>query len=41
MIKKETEKYIFDIIPKNILSFRFNVQKKTMRLVVKGYCLKK
>lgn len=41
MVKKEVQKYIFDIIPANILSFRFNVKEKTMRLVVKGYCLKK
>jgi len=41
IVKREVTKYIFDIIPKNILSFRFNVEKKTMYLVVKGYCLKK
>lgn len=41
MVKKEVLKYIFDIIPKNILSFKFNKEKKTMRLIVKGYCLKK
>lgn len=41
IVKKEVQKYIFDIIPANILSFKFNAEKKTMRLVVKGYCLKK
>lgn len=37
---KET-RYIFDVIPKNIVDFRFNTKSKTIKLVVKGYCLKK
>lgn len=41
IIKREVKRYIFDIIPKNIVKFRFNTKKKTMKLVVKGYCLKK
>jgi hypothetical protein len=41
MVKKTVTRYIFDIIPKNIVSFKFNIDKKTMCLVVKGYCWKK
>ena len=41
MVKKTVTRYIFDIIPRNVISFRFNVKKKTLCLVVKGYCLKK
>lgn len=37
MLKKTVTKYVFDIIPKNIVLFRFDRDKKIMRLVVKGY----
>lgn len=38
-LKKTVTKYVFDIVPKNIVSFKFNRQTKTMKLVVRGYCL--
>lgn len=41
MVLKQTTKYVFDIIPKNVVTFKFDRQKKTMILVVKGYCLTK
>ena len=41
VIKREVKRYIFDIVPKNIVKFRFNAERKTMKLVVKGYCLEK
>ena len=40
-LKKTVTKYVFDIVPKNILSFRFYRESKTMRLVVRGYCLER
>jgi hypothetical protein len=40
-LKKTVTKYVFDIVPKNVLAFRFYRKTKTMRLVVKGYCLKR
>ena len=40
-VKKTVTKYVFDIIPKNVVAFRFYRNTKTMRLVVKGYCLKR
>ena len=39
VMKRTVTKYVFDIVPKNIVLFRFDRRKKTMRLVVKGYCL--
>lgn len=39
--EKTVTKYVFDIVPKNVVEFRFNRETKTMRLVVKGYCLRK
>ena len=36
-VGKETFKYVFDIIPKNVVSFKFNREEKTMKLVVVGY----
>lgn len=41
VVSKTVTTYIFDIIPKNIVSFRFDRKKKMMRLVVKGYCMEK
>lgn len=41
LLKKTVTKYVFDIVPKNIVLFRFNRKRKTMRLVVKGYCLRR
>lgn len=38
-LKKTVTKYVFDIVPKNIVSFRFNSETRTMKLVVRGYCL--
>lgn len=38
-LKKTVTKYVFDIVPKNIVSFKFNRETKTMKLVVRGYCL--
>ena len=40
-LKKTVTRYVFDIVPKNVVSFRFDRKAKTMRLVVKGYCLKR
>lgn len=40
ILKKTVVKYVFDIIPKNIVAFRFYRSTKTMRVVVKGYCLR-
>ena len=40
-LKKTVTKYVFDIVPRNILAFKFYRDTKTMRLVVKGYCLKR
>lgn len=40
-VKKQTKRYIFDVIPKNIVKFKFYKEQKIMRLVVKGYCWKK
>ena len=36
-VGKETFKYVFDIIPKNVVSFSFDKDKKTMTIVVIGY----
>lgn len=36
-VGKETFKYVFDIIPKNVVSFKFNRKEKTMTMVVVGY----
>lgn len=36
-VGKQTFKYIFDIIPENVVSFRFDRENKTMILIVKGY----
>ena len=41
ILKKTVVKYVFDIIPKNIVAFRFYRSTKTMRVVVKGYCLRR
>ncbi len=40
ILKKMVMKYVFDIIPKNIVAFRFYRKTKTMRDVVRGYCLR-
>jgi len=40
-LKQTIVKYVFDIVPKNIVAFRFYRKTKTMRVVVKGYCLKR
>lgn len=40
-LKKTVTKYVFDIVPKNIVSFKFYRDKKTMKLVVRGYCLER
>ena len=40
-LKKTVTKYIFDIIPKNIVAFRFYREQKIMRVVVRGYCLER
>ncbi len=34
---KKVVRYIFDIIPKNVVEFRFDTERKKMRLVVKGF----
>ena len=39
LVKKVVTQYIFDIVPKNIVTFRFDPERRQMRLVVKGYCL--
>ncbi len=36
-VGKETFKYVFDIVPKNVVSFKFHKEDKTMTLVVIGY----
>lgn len=36
-VGKETFKYVFDIIPKNVVSFKFNKKEKTMTIIVIGY----
>ena len=36
-VDKLTFKYVFDIVPKNVVSFKFNKEDKTMTLIVKGY----
>ena len=41
ILKKTVVKYVFDIVPKNIVAFRFYRSTKTMRVVVKGYCLRR
>lgn len=41
ILKKTVVKYVFDIIPKNIVAFRFYRNTKTMRVVVRGYCLRR
>lgn len=41
ILKKTVVKYVFDIVPKNIVAFRFYRNTKTMRVVVKGYCLRR
>ena len=40
---KETQvsRYVFDVIPTNVLAFRFNKATKTLRLVVRGYGFEK
>jgi len=37
MSAKRTVRYVFDIIPENVVEFRFDARRRTMRLVVKGY----
>ena len=39
LVKKVVTQYIFDIVPKNVLVFRLDPERKVMRLVVRGYCL--
>ena len=41
VVSRTVTTYVFDVVPKNILSFRFFPDRKLMRLVVKGYCLGK
>lgn len=41
ILKKTVVKYVFDIVPKNIVAFRFYRKTKTMRIVVRGYCLRR
>jgi hypothetical protein len=41
ILKKTVVKYVFDIVPKNIVAFRFYRNTKTMRVVVRGYCLRR
>lgn len=41
ILKKTVVKYVFDIIPKNMVAFRFYRNTKTMRVVVRGYCLRR
>lgn len=41
VVSKVVTTYTFDIVPKNIVSFRFDRKKRLMRLVVKGYCMEK
>lgn len=41
ILKKTVVKYVFDIIPKNIVAFRFYRNTKTMRVVARGYCLRR
>jgi hypothetical protein len=40
-VSKKVTRYVFDVVPKNIIAFRFYKDKKIMRLVVKGYCFEK
>ena len=40
-LNQVVRKYVFDIVPKNIVDFRLYRDTKTMRLVAKGYCLSK
>ena len=40
-LDKTVSKYVFDIIPRNVVSFRFYRETKIMRLVVRGYCLRR
>lgn len=39
ILKKKVFRYVFDVIPENIVSFSFNKEKKTMNLIVKGWGL--
>lgn len=41
LVKKQILKYVFNIEPKNIASFRYYKNKRLIKLVVIGYCLKK
>ena len=41
VLNTTVKQYAFDIVPKNIVAFRFYRETKTMRLVVRGYCLKR
>ncbi len=41
IVQREVTRYIFDIVPKNILAFRFDRKAKTMKLVAKGYRMDK
>lgn len=36
-VGKKTFKYVFDIIPKNVVSFSFNKDEMTMTIIVVGY----
>lgn len=38
-VEKIVFKYVFDVIPENIIDFDFNKSKKSMNLIVKGYGL--
>lgn len=37
--KKIVFKFVFDVVPKNIVEFNFDKKNKTMNLIVKGYGL--
>lgn len=37
----QVSRYVFDVIPKNVLAFKFNRATKTLKLVVQGYGFEK
>lgn len=37
----QVSRYVFDVIPKNVLAFKFNKATKTLKLVVRGYGFEK
>ncbi len=37
MVDVQVFRYVFDVIPRNVLAFKFNRSTKTLKLVVRGY----